>query len=144
MMWVTSRSRQLKSLCAPSILPFPLLWQPWNSHAKIGTQKRWRKHGVSKSVGGREHSKSLQTISHWPNLAPYSLFLYTSETKNDFYIFKWLGGKSKRRIIYCDMWNYRKFNFSVHKLSSDRDVFICLYIKFTRGCVCIHDRDHLA
>ena len=145
-MWVTSRSRQLRVCVLPPFF-LSLCYGNLGSHMLRRGHEKMKKAWFSKSLGGRECSKSLQTMSHWPNLACH-LFLYTSEMKNDFYIFKWLGGESKRRIIYCDMWT--SYNFTYHNIlvsinfHLNRDVFICLYIKCYNKRLYIHDRDHLA
>ena len=35
------------------------------------------------------------------NILSSYLFLYSPEARNGFYVFKWLGKKIKRRIIFC-------------------------------------------
>ena len=79
------QSRQLRVCVLPPFFLSGCCGNLRSRMLRLGHEKM-KKEWVSKSLGGREHSKSLQTMSHWPNVA-CRLFLYTSEMKNDFYIF---------------------------------------------------------
>ena len=59
----------VKSLCVPSILPFPLLWQHWKSHAKMGT---W-KDEESMSVQVTRWKRVLQEFANYESLAKSGL-----------------------------------------------------------------------
>lgn len=52
-------------------------------------------------------------MTHGLNLA-FWMFLYGPWAKNSFYIFKWLE-KTKRRIVFYDMWKLYEVHISVSK-----------------------------
>lgn len=55
---------------------------------------------------------------HNPNPA-HCLFLYNLPDKNDFYIFKWLEGKVKTRIVFWNIWKL----FEIKMLAFIKKVF---------------------
>lgn len=121
--------QEVKSIRALSILPFPLLQQPWKSHAETGTWQekesmdlqvtRWR--GALHNLIRKQLSSSCanpRVRMLWPihQIWPAACFCIVFKLRMFFPIFKWLEGESKWKIIYCDTGNYMKIKFTVHKV----------------------------
>lgn len=101
-------------------------------------------------TGKREVTKHSKIIGQrWTNYGhgsnpAHHLLLYSLQAKNALYIFKWLGGGIKRRLIFHGIRNYMKFKFQrsqhrhSHHLWMDYDRFCAATTElssYNRDCV---------